>query len=185
MCKTCVYLGVNILPPDGTRLTFLPGSTVKLQSTYNCSAFCDPRWLYAYRKRRTWYFTSSDCGHEERLARIYHDFKPVIYNSSLPDVAVEKPATLILKNVDLKYNGTYVLRIRRRFFSLAEILVFIAGKCYFPVIQLNLRYIFNDQIIQIKIMYYFKFVVQSCCIGGSCEGHFVEFTRSSPDFVHS
>ena len=130
MCKTCVYLGVNILPPDGTRLTFLPGSTAKLQWTYNCSEFCDLYWRYKYR-RLFWYFTSSDGGQTERLARTYRDDKFRIYNSSLPEVTVEKPATLILKNVDLRYNGTYLFTIRRPLFSRAEILVFIAGKCYF------------------------------------------------------
>ena len=122
MCKTCVHLELNISPPDGTRLTFLPGSTAKLQWTYTCSAYC--RVL-----RRLWYFTSSDGGQREHLATIYGDDEPRIYNSSLPEVAVEKPATLILKNVDLRYNGTYQFYNLGLFFSQAEILVFIAGKC--------------------------------------------------------
>ena len=39
------YLEKITSPPNGTRLTFLPGSTAKLQWTYNCSGFCDPIWL--------------------------------------------------------------------------------------------------------------------------------------------
>ena len=75
--------------------------------------------------RREWYFTSSDGGQTELLATIYFDDEPVIHNSSLPEVAVEKPATLILKNVDLRYNGTYQFRLDSFFFlrAQAEILV--------------------------------------------------------------
>ena len=76
----------------------------------------------------------------EVLAGIFRDEEPVIYNSSLPEVAVEKPATLILKNVDLRYNGTYQFRLLGLFFSEAKILVFIAGKCY----------TFDDEIVQIN-----------------------------------
>ena len=123
MCKTCVYLELNISPPDGTRLTFLPGSTAKLQLTYNCSEYC------RHVLRRWWYFTSSDGGQSEHLATIYGDDEPRMYNSSLPEVAVEKPATLILKNVDLRYNGTYQFYLFGGFVSEAKILVFIAGKC--------------------------------------------------------
>ena len=105
---------------------------------------------------REWYFTSSDGGQTERLARIYDDDKPRIYNSSLPEVAVEKPATLVLKNVDLRYNGTYQFTLDGWFYyghSQAEIMVFIAGKCQFPAIEQNLCYVFSDEIIQIKILY--------------------------------
>ena len=122
MCKTCVYLGLNISPPDGTRMTFSQGSTAKLQWTYNCSEYCRVPRLW-------WYFTSSDGGQTEHLATIYVDDEPHILNSSLPEVAVEKPATLILKNVDLRYNGTYQFYHFGLFFSEAKILVFIAGKC--------------------------------------------------------
>ena len=165
-------------------MMFLPGSTAKLQWTYNCSEFCDLYWRYRYRRRLDWYFTSSDGGQTERLAgsRIYRDSKPVIYNSSLPDVCVQKPATLILKNVDLRYNGTYLFQLDGLFhYSRAQILVFIAGKCYFFVIQLNLCYIFDNQIVKIKIMCYFKFVVQFYCIRRS----FCRITRSRTDYVHS
>ena len=127
---------MNISPPNGTRLTYLPGSTAKLQWTYNCNAFCHRRYVF----RRWWYFTSSDGGQRERLATIYDDDEPHIHNSSLPEVAVEKPATLILKNVDLRYNGTYQFYYLGLFFSEAKILVFIAGKCY----------TFDDEIVQIN-----------------------------------
>ena len=139
LCETCVYLGLNISPPDGTRLTFSPGSTAKLQWTYNCSEYC-------LVLRRWWYFTSSDGGQIENLATIYGDDEPGIYKSSLPEVAVEKPATLILKNVDLRYNGTYLFTIIDGIFNseVAEILVFITGKCQFPAIERNLCYVFND-----------------------------------------
>ena len=106
-----------------------------------------------------WYFTSSDGGQRERLATIDDDDEPLIYKSSLPEVAVEKPATLILKNVDLRYNGTYLFRLDGFFHSEAEILVFIAGKYQFPAIERNLCCVFNDKIIKIKILCQLKLVV--------------------------
>ena len=147
---------MNISPPDGTRLTFLPGSTAKLEWTYNCSTYCHHGPLHHFLFSREWYFTSNDGGQTEKLARIYEDEKPQIYNSSLPEVAVEKPATLILRNVDLRYNGTYRFTMYGWFYfrySRAEILVFIAGKCQFPAIERNLCYVFSDEIIKIKILY--------------------------------
>ena len=135
-------------------MTFLPGSTAKLQWTYNCSTYCYPGSQHQYLYSRTWYFNSIDGGQTESLARIYRDSKPVIFNSSLPEVGVEKPATLILKNVDLRYNGTYQFTLDGWFYySQAEILVFIAGKCQFPAIEQNPCYVFSDEIIQIKILY--------------------------------
>ena len=71
---------------------------------YNCSTFCDPGWLY-HIHRRAWYFTSNGGGQRETLAGIIDDGGPRIYDRSLPEVAVKKPATLILKNVDLRYNS--------------------------------------------------------------------------------
>ena len=76
-------------------------------------------WFYTSPK---WYFRRSDDGPLERLASMSR-----IENSSLPCVAIEKPATLVLKNVDIGYNGTYrfdggLFRPR------SDVTVFVAGK---------------------------------------------------------
>jgi hypothetical protein len=121
-------LGKITSPPDGTRLTFLPGSTAKIQWTFD-----DDISSLEYR---TWFFTSSDGSKPERLAAIYSNREPQIVNSSLPGVAIEKPATLVLKNIDLKNNGTYRFEIRHFFdrfffgrdFAPNEVVVFVAGK---------------------------------------------------------
>ena len=49
--------------------------------------------------------------------------------SSLPEVEIERPTTLVLRNVDMRYNGTYrfqVITIDSDFKS--DVVVFIAGK---------------------------------------------------------
>ncbi len=62
---------------------------------------------------RLWrYFgTSSDSSQVELLVAILSDQAPQVYNSSLSGVSIEKPATLVLKDVDLSYNGTYQFQL--------------------------------------------------------------------------
>ena len=104
-------LGKITSPPDGTRLTFLPGSTEKIQWTFDDDISLRHRGRVDLSDR-SWYFTSSDGSQRERLATIYFDGEPGILNSSLPGVAIEKPATLVLKNIDLRNNGTYRFQLR-------------------------------------------------------------------------
>ena len=106
-------LGKITSPPDGTRLTFLPGSTEKIQWTFDDDISLRRRGELSVD--RSWYFTSSDGSQRERLATIYFDGEPGILNSSLPGVAIEKPATLVLKNIDLRNNGTYRFQLRNYF----------------------------------------------------------------------
>ena len=114
-------LGQITSPLDGTNLTFLPGSTAKIQWKFGN----DINTVQA----RIWYFTGSD-GSESVIARIVDDDPPrEIPNNTLPGVTIEKPATLVLNNVDKRYNGKY------RFHLLAtgvggnfRVVVFIAGK---------------------------------------------------------
>ena len=128
-------LGKITSPLDGSRLTFLPGSTEKIQWTFD-----DDISLRRRRELfdRSWYFTSSDGSKREPLATIYFDGEPGILNSSLPGVAIEKPATLVLKNIDLRNNGTYRFQLRN-YFSWRkfrhrhineenEVVVYVAGK---------------------------------------------------------
>jgi hypothetical protein len=101
-------------------LTFLPGSTAKIQWQF----LEDVRNL----RLRSWRFTSGD-GSREQIARILGDEEPRIWNSSLPGVAIEKPATLVLKNIDLKNNGTYIFTcFGFRGGESSDVVVFVAGK---------------------------------------------------------
>ena len=104
-------------------MTFLPGSIAKIQWSFD-----DPiRGLVL----RAWYFTSSDePQREEQLARIFRHKDPQIYNTSLPAIAIEKPATLVLENLNRSYDGTYrfVLFPSVGIRFEVEVVVFIAGK---------------------------------------------------------
>jgi hypothetical protein len=78
---------------------------------------------------RTWFFTSSDGSfNSERLARIIDDEEPRIYESGLSGVTIVKPATLILKNVNETYNGTYRFSLAAHSSGDSSVVVFIASK---------------------------------------------------------
>ena len=81
-------------------MTVLPGSTVNITWSFNDDV---SQVLF-----RAWYFTSSDGSFfDKRLARIFDDGQPQIDNSGLSGVSIVKPATLLLKNVNQTYDGTY------------------------------------------------------------------------------
>ena len=115
-------LGQITSPPDGTNITVLPGSTVNITWSFNDDV--------SQVLSRAWYFTSSNSSiNWKLLAGIIDDGKPRIYNSGFSGVSIIKPATLLLKNVNQTYGGTY------RFvfsavanFDRSDVVVFIAGK---------------------------------------------------------
>ncbi len=85
---------------------------------------------------RTWFLKSDDPRHRTQelpvrtIAYIHDDGDPQITYNKLPGVAIEKPATLVLNNVNTSYNASYGFRIiasgePNRIFYVA---VFIAGK---------------------------------------------------------
>lgn len=77
----------------------------------------------------SWYFTSSRGSKEERIAHIDSSKKLTIVNSSsLPRVIIERPATLVLENVDLKYDGTYRFNLGATGGGDSKVIVFITGK---------------------------------------------------------
>ena len=79
---------------------------------------------------RSWSFISSD-GTAALLARIGSDNKVVI-NTKLYEVDIEKPATLVLKNVNGSYNGTYQFTLTTTAgVSASEVVVFVAGKFHY------------------------------------------------------
>ena len=79
-------------------IVVLPGSTARLKWSFKG----DPS-----RASLFWYFTRRGSSKEEGLAVKLRTDYPIIFNSSLPGVAIDTPATLILKNVSERYNGKY------------------------------------------------------------------------------
>ena len=78
-------------------MTVLPGSTARIKWTFKGDHS---------RATLGWYFTRRG-GKEEEIAFKFRSRNPIISNSSLPGVAIELPATLVLKNIDKRYNGKY------------------------------------------------------------------------------
>ena len=96
-------------------MVFARGSTTKI------------KWSIAIR---AWSFTRSQGTLTEWIGYIIGDNDPKIENSSLPNVAIEKPATLILKHVNTNYSGTYGFGIivGSGQESIFEVVVFIGSK---------------------------------------------------------
>ena len=68
---------------------------------------------------------------EEEIATKYRTNAPIISNSSLPRIAIEDPATLVLKNIDERYDGKYKLVvIVGGGISESSIELFVAGKLF-------------------------------------------------------
>ena len=96
------------------------GSTEKLIWTFD-----SPISTVTYRE---WHFTSSN-GSGTTLARILDNIDPLLSKPSLILFAVEKPGTLVLKNITISYNGTYKFTVvANGRGSASEVTVFIAGK---------------------------------------------------------
>ena len=103
-------------------MTVLPGSTVNITWSFNDDV--------SRVAARAWYFTSSDGSFvDEPLAIIIDDENPRIGNSGLSGVSIVKPATLLLKNVNQTYNGTYRFDLSgRRGSGSSQVVVIIASK---------------------------------------------------------
>ena len=103
-------------------MTVLPGSTVNIEWLFNDDV--------SQVVSRAWYFTSSDGSFvNERFASIFLDGDPRIDNSGLSGISIVKPATLLLKNVNQTYNGTYRFDLSSPGGGRsARVVVFIASK---------------------------------------------------------
>ena len=76
---------------------------------------------------RTWFFTSSDKKfNKEILAERFRNEYPVLKTTEL-DIDIQAPSTLILKNVNITYNGTYRFELSPGSL-VSEVSVFITGK---------------------------------------------------------
>ena len=111
-------------PTNGTKLIFLPGTngTIDWSLTVAISQI----------QVRTWLFNSRDGSRTGQLTRIVDDMDPGSKDISLiPRFEIEKPATLILMNVDQTYNGMYTFTVLKKGVTTAdmsEVTVYIAGK---------------------------------------------------------
>ena len=79
-----------------------------------------------------WSFTSSGGNKTELLAQISGENGDVI-DTKLYEVDVIKPATLVLKNVNESYDGTYVFTAITAKTGISQVTVFIAGKFQYSV----------------------------------------------------
>ena len=78
---------------------------------------------------RIWRFTSTDGSFNlKRLARIIDNDEPRIFESGLSGVTIVKPATLILKNVNQSFDGTYQFELTTPNGGISDVRVFIASK---------------------------------------------------------
>ncbi|CAB4044487.1 muscle, skeletal receptor tyrosine kinase-like, partial, partial [Paramuricea clavata] len=82
---------------------------------------------------RTWCFKSSASGKDVILGKISRAGDITIV-TRLYEVEIEEPATLVLKNVNGSYNGTYVFTLLSPGPSTYEVAVFIAEK---PNVMIN------------------------------------------------
>ena len=103
-------------------MTVLPGENVTITWSFSNDV--------AQLVSRAWYFTSGDGSFvDEPLASIIRDGQPQIDPSGLSGVSIVKPATLLLKNVNQTYNGTYQFDLSGRGGSgLSQVVVIIASK---------------------------------------------------------
>ena len=110
---------------------------------------------------RVWYFTSSDGSFvDEPLASIFRDGQPQIDNSGLSGVSIVKPATLLLKNVNETYDGTYQFQLSAPGSGSAfEVVVFIASK--FRSCLVILRFLMVCVVIATEFM---TLILQRCVL---------------------
>jgi hypothetical protein len=114
-------LGKINLPPGGGRLFFVKGSTAKIKWSFDESVNISKIFS------RAWNFVNR-ASSSALIARINDDDDPDIKTSMLPGIAIEKPATLVLKDVDLRYSGTYTFTVGGDDSGSSEVTVFIVGK---------------------------------------------------------
>ena len=114
-------LGKIYLPPGGNSLTFLKEPTVKIKWSLDR--------ILSTSISRSWSFKSRASGKDEILGKVSRTGDITII-TRLYEVDIEKPATLVLKNVDERYNGAYKFTLYPGLPgpSISEVVVFIASK---------------------------------------------------------
>ena len=133
-------------------MTVLPGSTVNITWSFNDDV--------SQVTARVWYFTSSDGSFvNKRLAVIIFDDDPRIFNVGLSGVSIVKPATLLLKNVNQTYDGTYRFDLSGRGGGSSQVVVIIASK--FRLCLVILRFLMVCVVIATESM---TLVLQRCVL---------------------
>ena len=99
----------------------LSGSTKKIEWALY------PRTPYPTNMYRSWTFKSSRGGKDEFLGEISRSGRIKIF-TKLYEVDIKSPATLVLKNVNGSYNGTYEFTLESYSTVISKVEVFIAGK---------------------------------------------------------
>jgi hypothetical protein len=129
--------GAITSPPDGKKYLFLPGKTAKIKWEID-----DPVSALLVR---SWSYKSSEGATPRSLASIVRDGTTDhrTKSTNLFDFAIERPATLVLKNVNQSYNGLYTFSYfahpaHSTFVSfVSEVVVSIASK--FPLFSEQLH----------------------------------------------
>ena len=142
-----------------------PGTTARLK--WRISIDIDPS-----QSTLLWYFTRRSAGSKEELiATIFRNIINGTYNSSLPGVATEKPATLVLKNVNCSYNGKY--RFAATMISTGNIVssessveLFVAGK-FFYELRKTLDLICHLRYMRCMMFQLVCIVNNSTCLAGN------------------
>ena len=130
--KVFRLIGGITSPLEGTKYIFLSGRSGEIMWTFDDDV--------SNVRFRSWVFTNTT-GYTVTLAEIYRNDSATI-ESTLFDSDVVKPATLVLKNVDQRYNGMYAfsLTVVGRKAVTRGVTVFIAGTS-FQYIALHLQLI--------------------------------------------
>ena len=118
------YVGKIFLPPGGDVMIVSPGTDVEIAWTFDAP-------LEHVRLRWWRFFPNCDI-----LATIFNDDSMEIRNNTFSGIEIKKPATLILKNVDYRYNGTYRFHLttqptndrNQRKNETSDVAVLVAGK---------------------------------------------------------
>ncbi len=105
-------------PPSYVK-TVISGSTARLKWTFPGNPS---------EASLAWFFTRSVGAKKEELLASKNRNNPAkIENSSLPRVEIETPTTLVLKNVDERYNGKYRFSVQALVSGEAAVELYIAG----------------------------------------------------------
>ena len=112
-------VGQISLPPDGDTFIVLPGKnvTVAWKIDVNISVINIRQWTFLPKGNF--------------FADIFFNLGVNKYLQNSPGpFTIEKPSTLILKNVNIEYNGTYRFKItdRNGITTSSDVAVFVAGK---------------------------------------------------------
>ena len=133
-------------------MTVLPGDNVTITWSFSDDV--------SQVSSRVWFFTSSDGSFVgKRLARIIDDENPRISDIGLSGVSIVKPATLLLKNVNQTYDGTYRFDLSGPVGGRSEVVVFIASK--FRLCLVTLRFLMVCVVIATESM---TLILQRCVL---------------------